>query len=756
MLRKFLILLTLLAPISAFAAGPYYVDSSATGSTKAGTAANPACSLYNLTTAIRADRAAAGSADIIVYFSARQASTDANEVYTGNSGGGCSTGASAGQIDLLALLSTTSSTHYLILDGQSKYNTDTTNGTGGTGSWADYSGSSKAETRTIYSQNSGHNKISYIKLKGINVVANVTKGVAICGDHTVVQNIEISHTMASLNTGQVGLLIVPTADGSHEGSGEFCPVMDDVQILNNYIHDTDGEGIYVGGGGCSSADSTGAGAGCQGFPAHTNVIVDGNTINCSGCLGNQGDGIDIKGGLVSLRVSNNTITAMQGTPRCIVTQGARNSDPDPAITIYNNTCYNSGVDDSGIVFADSWGTPRGITTFNNKIYGLTPIAGGAGTAWGIRVYSCTAPFTIANNVIYNNNNEGLVLGSCNATIKNNALLANKSSGAQTSLSGTYTSTNNAYGGSWVGTCTSCQSGLASGDFVSVSTADFRPANTSSKLYVNGADLTSLGVTELDTDFAGNNRPNGGSWDIGAYQLLNDTTPPTPGSSGTISAGSITTTSAALTWAAGTDDLTPQASLQYQVYKSQLNNIDTVANAEANGTIVQAYTANLTSFSPTGLSPANSYYFNVIIKDGGGNKAAYTSVNVNTLSDTTAPVPGNSGTIATSGVNQTSMVLDWTAATDDTTPSASLQYEVCRSGSNNISSVSACKAATIIQSYTANLTSLLASGLSRNTTYYFNVLVKDGAGNEALYTTKSQATTNNSAGGAGRIKLRGGH
>ncbi|MBF0279269.1 MAG: cadherin repeat domain-containing protein [SAR324 cluster bacterium] len=74
------------------------------------------------------------------------------------------------------------------------------------------------------------------------------------------------------------------------------------------------------------------------------------------------------------------------------------------------------------------------------------------------------------------------------------------------------------------------------------------------------------------------------------------------------------------WNTATDETTATASLVYQVYTSSSNNIDTVANMEANGTVLTSYTANLTSFS----GGTTSYYFNVIVKDEAGNKSAYTS------------------------------------------------------------------------------------------------------------------------------------
>ena len=48
------------------------------------------------------------------------------------------------------------------------------------------------------------------------------------------------------------------------------------------------------------------------------------------------------------------------------------------------------------------------------------------------------------------------------------------------------------------------------------------------------------------------------------------------------------------------------------------------NAENNGTAAGSYAANIATKSVTGLSAGTTYYFNVIVQDEAGNKAAYTS------------------------------------------------------------------------------------------------------------------------------------
>src|SRR3989344_7106662 len=144
----------------------------------------------------------------------------------------------------------------------------------------------------------------------------------------------------------------------------------------------------------------------------------------------------------------------------------------------------------------------------------------------------------------------------------------------------------------------------------------------------------------------------------------DTTNPVPGNTGTITTAGITSSQITLNWTKGTANISAQANLQYEVRRSSSANIDTVANIEANGTIIRAYIADINTFDATGLNPSTTYYFNVIIKDEAGNKAAYTMKSETTAADTTNPVPGNTGTITTAGITSSQKTLNWTKGTDN--------------------------------------------------------------------------------------------
>ncbi|TGL59065.1 hypothetical protein EHQ58_09110 [Leptospira ognonensis] len=221
------------------------------------------------------------------------------------------------------------------------------------------------------------------------------------------------------------------------------------------------------------------------------------------------------------------------------------------------------------------------------------------------------------------------------------------------------------------------------------------------------------------------------------------TAPIPGSSGTLTFQNVSATSLSLVWTQGTDAQTPTTSLLYLAYISTSANISSVSQMESNGLALGSYATAISTINFTGLSPSTRYYFNVIIKDGSGNKVAYSMANQLTTAtpDTTAPIVGGGGTLSVSGISSSSMTLSWTEGVDNITSQSTLEYLVFRSNSSNIGNVASMEAnGTAIGSYSSAISSLNITGLSASTTYYFNVMIRDTAGNKSSYTTRSQATT----------------
>lgn len=471
----YLALVIAIFAVPSFGATVFYVDPDWTG-TQTGAAATPWTSLSSAWSTINS---ALSSGDVTVYFSARKASSDTEEVYSSS-------------VDLNQKVA---SSRLLTLDGHSMYNSNASSP-----NWQTYTGNNRTRVPSFLSQNDVHVKKSNIVVDGFHIVRTTSgKAVAICGDNWTLRNSDISHTSGASDGPLV--LIVPTSDSAHEGSSAWCPASSNITIENNAIHDSSGEVIYVGGGGCSSNDPAG-GSPCMGFPSHHDVMIRNNKIYNGGVYGGQGDGIDIKGGLYNLTVSGNEIYNVGANTRAIVTQGMNSSGPTQNNVIERNYIHNnSGLDDAAIALVNSWGTPKGVEVRNNVIANNNND--------GIRVYDGSG-LRLYNNTIYKSGAEAIVVYSGGVSVINNLLVANNGGGAQVSLSGSITSNNNAYSGTWSGACTGCQTG-ASTEFVNASSNDFHLLSTA-KSRDTGAILSSISL-----DITGLLRPQGTAYDVGAYE-----------------------------------------------------------------------------------------------------------------------------------------------------------------------------------------------------------------------------------------------
>ena len=105
----------------------------------------------------------------------------------------------------------------------------------------------------------------------------------------------------------------------------------------------------------------------------------------------------------------------------------------------------------------------------------------------------------------------------------------------------------------------------------------------------------------------------------------DTTPPALSSS-SLSIGTVTDTSIAITWVDATDDVTSQSQLEYKVvYSTISSHLDNIVSAESLGTVAYDWTpasSNSGSATISGLSASTQYYFTVLVRDAAGNKAKY--------------------------------------------------------------------------------------------------------------------------------------
>ncbi len=287
-------------------------------------------------------------------------------------------------------------------------------------------------------------------------------------------------------------------------------------------------------------------------------------------------------------------------------------------------------------------------------------------------------------------------------------------------------------------------------------ADWQGASKASQVGAPTTALTTVDIQSLDpnttyyfmvmvSDQAGNIT----LYDVAtAATAILDLTPPVPGNSGILAFSSTTTTGFTVTWTAAADEVTSAANLAYEVFASTtqsevatLSAID-AANLSTQGSVP----AGGASLAVVGLTPNITYYVNVVVSDAAGNRGVYTKAANTTLQtpDTTAPVvdPILAG-ILFSSVGTTSVTVRGrlSAVTDDRTIQANLQFQLYSSTSNNIDTVAHTLAnGTPVGSVTTNGIELAVADLAPNTTYYFNVLVQDQAGNQSAYTMTSQATS----------------
>ena len=162
-------------------------------------------------------------------------------------------------------------------------------------------------------------------------------------------------------------------------------------------------------------------------------------------------------------------------------------------------------------------------------------------------------------------------------------------------------------------------------------------------------------------------------------VVTDVTPPAV-SNGTIVADNIAAESLRLVWSLATDNQTPQAQLRYFVYQSSSNNINSIANCEANGTLLNpGGILNISTYAVSGLSPNTTYYFNIVVMDAAGNKLAYGTKSQITNKATLG------GTVAISGnavFGQTLTAVTTALSSNPTIPAlGTLSYQWKRGGTN---------------------------------------------------------------------------
>ncbi|MCP4132322.1 MAG: fibronectin type III domain-containing protein [bacterium] len=212
--------------------------------------------------------------------------------------------------------------------------------------------------------------------------------------------------------------------------------------------------------------------------------------------------------------------------------------------------------------------------------------------------------------------------------------------------------------------------------------------------------------------------------------------PVPGSGGVVTISDITESGVSLAWTKALDDVSLDEDLLYKVYGSVSYTLNSADEAELYGFALVNWTANINSTVITGLDAETIYYLKVVVKDEEGYTGAYDTVSLKTSgssTDTTDPVPGNSGTISAVAASATSVDLTWTQAEDAVTPYTALEYRVYWSEHSNVNTCSSMEnVGTLALDWSSDVTSHTVTGLTTGETYYFNVCVRDEAENSDNY------------------------
>ena len=343
------------------------------------------------------DEALAGG-PVAVYFSAREAGTDVNETTTA----------------ALSILRTHTSAHRLTLDGMSRYNTNDENP-----SWADYHGDSRFQITHDYPITTATRsaKRNCVTIRGFSAIAGAGgrggQGIYYWGgDHVVIEHCEVTHHAKVAHGPGILFGYAWKGDGSPDNGG--CT---DVAIRHNAIHGVYGEGIYVGGS--HDVDR----------PAHSDVVIEGNTVYDVAISGGEGDAIDVKDGSTNVIVRGNTLymtTPGAGRDGIAFSSGGIiegnfiynfgrsgislstfwNAHPVREGTVVrSNIVVNTGGNpqyswDYGIIVS---GSPDGdqytnVGIYNNTICGVRTDRAGGGTGLEVRRHATGA--RVRNNLVY--------------------------------------------------------------------------------------------------------------------------------------------------------------------------------------------------------------------------------------------------------------------------------------------------------------------------------------------------------------------
>ena len=197
----------------------------------------------------------------------------------------------------------------------------------------------------------------------------------------------------------------------------------------------------------------------------------------------------------------------------------------------------------------------------------------------------------------------------------------------------------------------------------------------------------------------------------------DVNPPVFG--GATSASALSDVAIQVNWNPAVDDQTAQGAIIYNLYVATASGTQNFATPDVTSA------PGATTESVTGLSPSTTYYVVVRAEDQAGNEDGnLVEVSATTTAGPDVTAPTFAGATSATALNNTSIRVNWVAASDDRDLPAQIVYNIyyaTSSGGQNFGTPDLTTA--------PGVTSQVVGGLSAATTYWFVVRAEDRAGNE---------------------------
>lgn len=328
------------------------------------------------------------------------------------------------------------------------------------------------------------------------------------------------------------------------GAGIYTRLCKNFQVYGNTVHDlqgtsgSDGDGMFI-----ISSDSL-DGTYAHGVQVYNNTVyqnhqdaigLNGNWISVYGNLVHDNvysnwasvhpDGIECNGvadgftGCIHTLVYNNTVYD-QGQNVYFSGNGTASQNGD--LWIFNNVLFNNPTSSTGVDLTSTVDSSNINISTGTTVHILNNTIGRTATNFlGIFVQSYSDAH-IENNIIDNDVGVGIRVDHTPDIAEMDYNLYNTSTGPGSGLV--------QWGGTFLTSLSAVRSATGDESHGIQANPQINPFPTptiqsSSPVIGAALNLTSLGISQLDTDIVGTARPNSGSWDIGAYAAASGSLPP---------------------------------------------------------------------------------------------------------------------------------------------------------------------------------------------------------------------------------------